>query len=175
MAPLFDVLKPWYEFYSLVGTASATLIGLLFVAASVGSGIYTPDKRHALRAFLSPSVVHFSTALAACLIAMTPVRSWTLGGLLVDGDGLFGIVYAILVWRSMVRHGLMTTIDWEDRVWYAALPALGYPMMVLAGIMFLWRSDLGCGLLALALGLLLLTGVRNAWDMTVWTVMRRRE
>jgi hypothetical protein len=30
------MLKDWHEFYLLVGTAAATLIGLLFVAASIG-------------------------------------------------------------------------------------------------------------------------------------------
>jgi hypothetical protein len=41
---LADVLGPWYSFYSLAGSASATLIGLLFVAASVSSGPSTQDR-----------------------------------------------------------------------------------------------------------------------------------
>ena len=65
---LADVANPWHDLYALVGAASATLIGLLFVAASVGAGFFTHERHHALRAFLSPSVVHFSCVLAACLV-----------------------------------------------------------------------------------------------------------
>jgi hypothetical protein len=33
-----DTLKGWHDFYLLVGTAWATLLGLLFVALSLGRG-----------------------------------------------------------------------------------------------------------------------------------------
>ena len=42
MPQLVDALRPWHDFYTLVGTGSATLIGLLFVAASVGTGVFQP-------------------------------------------------------------------------------------------------------------------------------------
>jgi hypothetical protein len=173
MLPATDAVKDWHDAYMLFGTASATLIGLLFVAASVGSSFFSADKHPGLRAFLSPSVVHFSCVLAASLIAVSPLRSWILLGGLIAGDGLFGVLYACLVWRSMVRHGFSATIDLEDRTWYAALPAIGYLTMAAAGITLALRIESGCGVLAGAMGLLTFTGIRNAWDMTVWTVVRR--
>jgi hypothetical protein len=39
MQVLGDVLPRWHEFYTLLGTAGATLVGLLFVAATVSSGV----------------------------------------------------------------------------------------------------------------------------------------
>ena len=173
MPSFADAVRPWHDFYTLTGTASATLVGLLFVAVSVGSGVFTQDKHPALRAFLSPSVVHFTSVLAACLIAMIPSRSWILPGLLVGADGLFGVLYSGLVWRSMVRHGISASIDLEDRLWYAVVPAIGHAVTGAAGIALLLRLPSGCGLLAAASGLLLLAGIRNAWDMAVWTVLRR--
>jgi len=172
---LLDVLRPWQGFYSLIGTASATLVGLLFVAASVGSGVYTQDKQHAARAFLSPTVVHFSSVLAASMVAIMPTRSWVLCGLLIGGEGVLGFVYAVFVFRSMVRHALIAKLDAEDRIWYATLPAVGYMVITAAGTLLLFRVGQGCELLAAALCLLLLIGVRNAWDMTLWTVMRHGE
>ena len=172
MMPFADAVRPWHDFYALVGSASATLVGLLFVAASVGSSIYTEEKHFALRAFLSPSVVHFSSVLAACLITMIPTSSWRLTGLLIGADGLFGFVYASLVPRSMLRHGLMKSIDTEDRVWYAALPAVAQAVLLVAGVALLRGMDMGCGVLALAMGLLLVVAIRNSWDITVWAVMR---
>ena len=44
-----DTLMGWHDFYLLVGTAWATLLGLLFVALSLGRGFLTQSapKRHA--------------------------------------------------------------------------------------------------------------------------------
>jgi hypothetical protein len=33
-----EALKDWHDFYVLVGTAAATLLGLLFIAVSLGAG-----------------------------------------------------------------------------------------------------------------------------------------
>jgi hypothetical protein len=174
MSPLIESIREWHDTYMLFGTASATLIGLLFVAASVGSSFFNQEKHPALRAFLSPSLVHFTCVLAACLIVISPLRSSLLLGGLIVGDGLFGMLYVGLVWRSMVRHGFSATIDLEDRMWYAVLPAVGYMIMVVAGAATLAQQiDSGCAVLAVAMGSLTLVGIRNAWDMTVWTVVRR--
>lgn len=171
--PLLDAMQPWHDLYMLFGTASATLIGLLFVAASVSSGVFDQTKHAALRSFLSPTVVHFASVLVACLIAVCPLRSWHMLGLLIGGDGVFGLAYALAVLHRMIRHGLTARIDLEDRMWYAILPAVDYAIMAAAGLTFFLWSELGCDVLAVAMGLLLLAGLRNAWDITVWTVMQR--
>ena len=56
-----DALKGWHDFYTLVGTAAATLLALMFVAASLGAGFLTDERRAATRTFMSPVVIHFST------------------------------------------------------------------------------------------------------------------
>jgi hypothetical protein len=58
-----QALAPWYGFYALLGTASATMVGLLFVAASVAGGVFSQNRSGALPIFLSASVVHFSSIL----------------------------------------------------------------------------------------------------------------
>ncbi len=74
---------PWHDFYTLVGTASATLVGLMFVAASVGTGVFTRERQVGLRTFLSPTVVAFSVVLTASLIGVLPVLSWRVPGFLL--------------------------------------------------------------------------------------------
>jgi hypothetical protein len=169
---LAEVLGAWHDLYMLVGTASATLVGLLFVAASVGARFFTADRHMALRLFLSPSVVHFTSVLVACLIAISPLRSWKVLAAFLGGDSLFGLLYAAVVWRNMVRHGFTTNIDVEDRVCYAVLPALGYAIMAAACLVLADEVDAGCGMLAFAMVVLLLVGIRNAWDMTAWMIIR---
>ena len=96
--PLAEATAHWHEFYTLLGTASATLVGLLFVAASVSSGVFSSDRRAPLRMFMSASVVNFSGILAVCLIGLAPLRDWTTFGVLIAGGGVFGL--------DLVRPGL---------------------------------------------------------------------
>jgi hypothetical protein len=175
VTPLADAMGHWHEFYTLLGTASATLVGLLFVAASVGSGVFSSDRRAPLRVFLSASVVHFSGILAVCLIVLAPLQSWMTFGVLIGGGGIFGLVYCGLIWRDMVRDGLNTSIDLEDRIWYVAIPVVGYLLETAAGVTLAMRLDIGPAVLAVAMGTLMAAGIHNAWDITVWIITRRRQ
>lgn len=164
--------EAWHEFYSLTGTASATLVGLLFVAASVGSGVW--ERPAALRVFLSATVVHFSSILIVSLIAIAPLRSERITGVLIAAEALVGILYCGLVLRDLVREGLGASIDLEDRLWYAALPVVGYLLMALSGALSAVPIRISSLVLAASAALLLIVGIRNAWDITVWVVTRRR-
>jgi hypothetical protein len=46
-------LHEWHDFFVLVGTAGATLLALMFVAASLGAGILTAKSRTATRMYMS--------------------------------------------------------------------------------------------------------------------------
>ncbi len=175
MLTLTDALGRWHDFYVLLGTASATMVGLLFVAATVGAGVFSADRRAPLRVFLSASVVNFALLLAACLVVLAPVRSWVVLGLMIAACGLFGLTHCCLACRDTVRDGLIKSIDLEDRTWYIALPLLGYLFVTGSGAMLALRLDSGCVALALSMGMLLGVGLHNAWDITVWSMTRRRE
>ncbi len=173
--PLADALGQWHDFYTLLGAASATLVGLLFVAATVGSGAFTSGRRAASRMFLSASVIHFSSLLIACLIVLAPGQSWRSLGVMVVACGLFGLAYYGVTWRDSVRDGLSKLIEWDDRIWYAVLPVVCYLFETASGVALALRSALGCTALPLSLGLLLIIGLHNAWDITLWSITRRRD
>jgi hypothetical protein len=174
--PLNEAMAQWHEFYALLGTASATLIGLLFVAATVSSGTFTSNRRAPLRVFLSASVVHFSGILAVCLIILVPLRSWLQFGLPILSCGVFGLVYCGLIWRDTVRDSqLIAAIDLEDRIWYLLVPVVGYLLEAATGVALALRLDRGCTALAFAVGVLMVAGIHNAWDITIWIITRPRE
>ena len=173
--PPTDALSSWHDFYMLGGTASATMVGLLFVAASVGAGVFSADRRAPLRVFLSASVVNFSTVLVASLVVLAPVENRTILGGAITACGLAGLAYGCLAWRDTVRDGLIAAIDLEDRVWYLVMPIIGYLLEAAAGIALILRSHHASVALALSVGLLLVVGIHNAWDITVWSITRRRE
>jgi hypothetical protein len=172
---LIDSLERWHDFYALIGTAAATLVGLMFVAVSIGAGVFKREHQVGMRVFFSPTVFHFSTILIVCLIATLPDETWKWCAVLLFGSGAAGLSYCIYTWRRMIRHGLIGTIDAVDRLWYAQLPIVCYLLIAAAGI-GLWRhAEASLDLLALSLITLLAIGLRNSWDMTLWNIDRRIE
>jgi hypothetical protein len=168
---LADLIEDWHDFDLLVGTAAATLVGLMFVAASIGASIYTEKNRAGMQAFISPTVVHFTSVLVLALLALVPTHEWlTLAGLLAL-VGVAGGVYSANLWMQLfVRRRF--DVDIVDRLFYAALPSLGYLLLLLAAFFLLRQSEAGLDLLAAAQITLLLAGIRNAWDMMMWIVIR---
>jgi hypothetical protein len=170
-ASLAELLHDWHDFYVLVGTASATLVGLMFVAASIGSTVFNEESRAAMAAFITPTVVHFAAVLFASLVVTMPTHGWHfLGGLLAAG-GLAGAIYSgrILV-EFIIRHRF--NVDFTDRLFYALVPFLGYLLALVAAVLLFIQSAAGAELIAAALLVLLFGGVRNAWDMMVWIVLK---
>ena len=147
----------------------------MFVAASVGTGVFTIERQIGLRTFLSPTVVAFSVVLAMSLIGVLPLIHWHVPSLLLATIGMLGVVYSWLIWRRMVRGGIANSIDLEDRIWYTVVPAGAYLVLAIAGVVLGIDTDMACALAATGVCLLLLAGIRNAWDMTTWVVLRRRD
>jgi len=173
--PLTDLLHTWNSFYALLGEASATMVGLLFVAASVGSGVITPGRSVVSRVFLSASVVNFSLTLASSLIVLAPLPNAHWIGALILACGIFGCTYSVIAWRDTLKDGLIKAIDFEDRTWYLALPIIGYLGLAASAVLLVLEYPMGCTALAVSIGVLLAIGLHNAWDITVWITMRRRE
>jgi hypothetical protein len=170
-SPLPELIHSWYDFYLLVGTASATLVGLMFVSASIGAHVFKEENRAAVQAFISPTVMHFSAALFACILAVMPAQTWlTLAGLLAV-SGLAGIAYSARVLVQLFIRRVFT-VDVADRIFYALIPAAGHVLVVLSSGLLFQQSAWGLSMLAAALVTLLFAGIRNAWDMTIWIVIR---
>src|SRR5437879_949057 len=121
MASLTDTLHDWHDFYVLVGTASATLVGLMFVAASIGANAFSQDHRGGMNAFITPTVVHFSAVLVMCLLVTIPTHTWTTLGGLIGAVGLVGLAYSgRLLVHIVIRRRF--EVDAVDRLFYVLIP-----------------------------------------------------
>jgi hypothetical protein len=63
------LVRDWHDFYALVGVAIATLVGRMFVAASIRTTIFSEKAREPMKVFITPTLVHFSIALLICILA----------------------------------------------------------------------------------------------------------
>lgn len=178
-------LQPWQSFYMLLGGASATLVGLMFIALSLGPSWWRPEERPMISAsfsaFVSPTFIHFVYVLVTAVVVLVPTFSETvLGGLLViAGIGSLGHIarhVPFLLDRYRARG-----LDRSDLVWYSLMPSVAYVLYLDAGIGLLRAALRGrspahaLDALTAASILLLVIGVRNAWDVMVFQVLRSLE
>lgn len=161
-----DALAPWHDFYTLLGTGAVTLIGAMFVVASIGTGILTHERSAETATFLTPTVLHLSTVLFACALTLVPGVSTVVMGMLFCAAGIIGLAYSALIWGRTQRRNLVLV----DRLWYALVPVAGYGAMVAASILTIERRTASLDVGALALVLLLIAGIRNAWDLILYFV-----
>jgi hypothetical protein len=174
MPPIGELFHEWHDFYMLAGAASATLVGLMFVAASIGASVFNEEHRAPMHAFFTPTVVHFASVLLLSLLITVPVHNWLSLGVLMGAGGVFGSIYCggILV-QVIVRRQFK--VDVVDRMFYALIPVLGYLAVSAAAVLIVLRSPLSVDVIAVAVMTLLVAGIRNAWDMLVFLATRSRD
>jgi hypothetical protein len=161
----------WRDFYVLVGTAGATLVALLFVAISLGTGFLNDKRAAATRAFYSPVVVHFSTVFFIAAIALVPSHRAVFFAAMIGACAAVGLGVSLFVTVQLLRH------DWtnykQDHLAYALLPTIAYVALLVAAAMIWRENDIALDVLAGALLTLLIVNIRNAWDLTLSMVRRR--
>ena len=165
-----DALKEWHDFYLLVGTAGATLLALLFVAVSLGTGFLTEKRQAPTRTFMSPVVIHFTSVFFLSAVALFPSHQAKFFAALIGTTALIGATVSTYITVQVVRTDMTNYM--EDYFAYGILPDLGYLALLAAAVLIYLERDLGLDVLAGALLLLAIVNIRNAWDLTL-TMVRR--
>jgi len=168
------LLSNWQNFYMLIGTASATLTGLMFVATTLIAGIDThvSTANAGISAFNTPTVVHFGAVLLIAGILSAPWQAFSSISLLLGLFGLGMVFYLIIVMRRMRRvpHYQSTLEDW---LWYMAFPLLAHIGLIIAAIALPANPALALYIISAAMVLLLFVGIRNAWDLVTFLAVER--
>ena len=167
-------LSNWQNFYMLIGTASATLTGLMFVVTTLIAGIDThvSTLNAAVSAFNTPTVVHFSAVLMLAGILSAPWQTFSSLSFLLGLLALGMVIYSLIVLRRMWRvPNYQSTL--EDWLWYMAFPLLAHVLLIVAAFVLLKNPSLAFYLVGSAMMLLLLVGIRNAWDMVTFLAVER--
>src|SRR5258708_25719919 len=100
---LLSPLAAWHNFYSIIGTAAATLTGLIFVVIALIAGVRVrvPSPSSGIATFNAPNVVHFGVALLVAAILSAPWQALWNAGLLLGLAGLAGMIYVVIVLRRV--------------------------------------------------------------------------
>ncbi|HVN01719.1 MAG TPA: hypothetical protein VMT68_16060 [Caulobacteraceae bacterium] len=168
------MLEGWENYFVLMGTAAASLIGLLFVVVTLTHG---HERSHVLRGqalYMTPTAIHFGVVLSASAIVLTPKLTVHVVAGLIGLAALWGEFKAV---RSTLGILQLRRSDdpphWTDLWCYGVGPALAYfALLGIAAAIWAaapWSID---ALVALLLALML-TALRNAWDLITWIAPRR--
>ncbi len=172
------VLSPlvtWQNFYVIIGTAAATLTGLMFVVITlmvqVRMRVSLPSSGIAI--FSTPNVMHFGAALLVAAILSAPWQALWNAALLLGLLGLAGMTYVLIVlW--LARHRLAEyQLVLEDWLWYMVLPLVSYTAFVVAAILLPGHPVPALFVIAAGTMLLLFIGIHNAWDVVTYTAIER--
>lgn len=167
-------LSNWQNFYLIIGTAAATLTGLMFVVTTLIAGIEThvSTLNAGVSAFNTPTIVHFCAVLLIAGILSAPWQTFSSVGLLLSLLGLGGVLYLIIVMRRMrqIPHYRTSMKDW---LWYMAFPLLGYIVLIVAALALPEDPALALYVISATMVLLLLLGIHNAWDLVTYLAVER--
>jgi hypothetical protein len=162
-------IAEWRDFYVMIGTAAGVIVGATFVVASLASGL---EKREiGMRGFITPTAVHLGSVLVGSALLAVPTLTPPALVIILGAGGIAGALYGIKV---AVRIRTMN-LDLSDTAFYMALPILAYVAMVAAAAMVFRHTGPAFETLAASYVLLLIVGMRNAWDMANFMITRQAE
>ena len=167
------ILRDWQSFYILTGTASATLIGLLFIAISIGSNLPMQQITNNLHTFVNPTLLYYFQVLLVSCLAVMPLQS---PFIYIGAFAVLGILNIALTlkvsWRIRVIHS-------EDEIgighwtWHFLLPFIAGLLFLASAIGFFLDIQLAPLGLAIADLLCLTIGLHNTWILTIWLAIHR--
>lgn len=163
-------LAPWGNFYVIVGSSGAALIGIQFVVIALIADMRKRTTADSISAFATPTVVHLGGALVVSALMTAPWHSLVPATIAVATCGVGGLAYATSVIHRARRQTTYTPV-WEDWIWYTVLPCGAYATLVVAaGRLRATTPTVVFVIGAAALGLLLI-GIHNAWDAVTHVVV----
>ena len=167
-----EQLHQWHEFYVLVGTAAATLTGLMFVVVSIGPQVIASRSASGVRTFVTPVMVHFTSVLAVSALMIVPLMTPGVLAVLLALGSLGVLIYIFAIGaHGQWRQSKLGRDDW---IGYIGVPVLSY-LVILAAAVAIWREAApGFAMVAAAAVLLLIAGIRNAWDLVIWMAQQFR-
>jgi hypothetical protein len=167
-----SLLTTWQNFYVIIGTAAATLTGLMFVVVTLitraQAQVSSPSA--AFAAFNSPNVVHFGIALLVAAILSAPWQALWNVGLLLGLCGLGGVIYVVIVVRRVRRQTDYQPVL-EDWLWHTVFPLVSYTSLLVAAIVLPGNPTPALFVIGAVTVLLLFIGIHNAWDNVRYVVL----
>ena len=162
------MFEGWDNYFLMMGSAGAGLIGLLFVVITLTAGFERGQAQRGQALYMTPTMVHFAVVLSVSAVAVIPKLPRAGFGCLAGLAFALGLINAgrACLGISRPRPNAIAP-HWSDLPLYGIAPALIYVLgLGLCAGVYLDVGWSGAALATLLL-VLLLVGIRNAWDLVI--------
>ena len=158
----------WGDFFFLIGSAAASLIGLLFVVVTLNRGRERETALKGANTYMTPIVFHFGVVLVLSAAAVAPGLGRTGMGLAEAVCAAIALIYSLIILRRLLAWSKIAPPHWTDAWFYGVAPLAIYVGLAAAAVM-VWIAPAWAPYgLALVLLAHLLLGIRNEWDLVTW-------
>jgi len=167
----------WHDFYALVGSAAASLIGLLFVSVSMHIDIMAQAADNEARILAVQTFSSFLYVLVIALVFMVPAQNpWGLS-LPLLAMGILGCLRMLQTWRRFfrARNAGDPSKDTHYSLWHLAYPTLSYVALAMVSLAALRGRVQALAWLLIVVVMLLLDATRSAWDLMLLVAMQKAE
>jgi len=162
------MFEGWGEYYLMIGSAGAVLIGLLFVVVTLTSEQERSTMLIGTSLYMSPIVLHCALVLVVSAAALAPVLEHAEVGLLCAAVAVIGIVTSVRVTRGILRGPMSPPPHWSDVWCYGVAPGICYLALAAVSEGLLTQAGWSALILAATMLAILLVCIRNAWDLVTW-------
>lgn len=166
------MFEHWGEFYLLVGSAAAVLIGLIFVVISLMQDRSRSTVLVGSRLYMGPIVLSVSFVLVLSAAALMPDINPTRFAAITTVVALWGLARGLMSIAGIHR---LKEVHWTDFWFYGVLPSLVYLALGGVAVTFWiecpWAEDAAAAVITL----LLLLAIRNEWDLITWIAPRSEQ
>ena len=158
----------WHDFYVLAGTASATLVGLLFVGLSLHLRIVLASSE--VRSLARVTLANFGAVLFVALFMVIPEGRSAAASQLIGAGAVSLLVITPSIVATVRSRGWTLSMGPMQRarvVLRVGLSTLGFLAVIAAGILLLSSPTSAFTWLAITTVVLLVVSLRNTWDLLV--------
>jgi hypothetical protein len=133
------MFRDWENFYLLIGSAAAALIGLLFVVVTLTTGREHSSVSRGTSIYTTPTVFHFALVLLISAVALSPGAAAPIAGPIIFICALAGLTYAVAIGVWLRTGSGPEGVHWSDFWWYGVGPAAIYLGLAIAAVA-LWAA-----------------------------------
>lgn len=166
------MFKDWGDYFFMLGSSAAALIGLMFVVVTLTAGRNRREVEGGKRLYTSPVVWHLAIIVVVSGATIAPTIGPRFFGASTGAIAGLGIWIGLRSAIGIGRRKFSGTDSGFDMWWYGLVPALIYAGLAAGSAGIFMGKDWGASAVAAGLMALLLVSIHAEWDLVTFLAPR---
>lgn len=158
----------WSEYFFMIGSSAAALIGLMFVVVTLTAGRDRQEVERGKQLYTSPIVWHLAAVLVLSGGAIAPAVGAKLFGIASGCAAVLGLGIGLRSAFGIARRPGAPDSAGFDIFWYGLAPAIAYAGLIVAAFGMVTGLSWGPAAAAADLMALLLVSIHAEWDLVTY-------